>query len=171
MTTSTTPAVPTRQRLPFVVPLIFVVFGLGAIIGTNLAGRYADKRPVTTFITATAGTVVLMGLLVPFSANAYAMFVLMFLLGIAGMGIPPVGTGLAVRCAHGAPTLAAAVSVSAFNGGTAIGTWFGASALESTLGVLGPLTIAIIMGVLGLLTLPVLAQTRATSQQDAEASL
>lgn len=161
-----------RAGMPiWAVPLIFVVFGLGAIIGTNLAGRYADKHPVTTFITATAGTVVLMGLLVPFSTNAVAMFVLMFLLGIAGMGIPPVGTGLAVRFAHGAPTLAAAVSVSAFNGGTAIGTWFGASALESTLGVLGPLTIAIIMAGLGLLTLLVLARTRATSQQDAEASL
>ncbi|MFE4834423.1 MFS transporter, partial [Arthrobacter sp. NPDC056691] len=85
--------------------------------------------------------------------------------------IPPVGTGLAVRFAQGAPTLAAAVSVSAFNGGTAIGTGFGAAALESTLGVLGPLTIAIIMAVLGVLTLLILAQTRATSQQDAEASL
>jgi hypothetical protein len=29
--------------------------------------------------------------------DTVAMFVLMFLLGIAGMGIPPVGTGLAVR--------------------------------------------------------------------------
>lgn len=93
-------------------PLVFVVFGLGAIIGTNLAGRFADKRPITTFITATAGTVALMALLVPLSTNAVATFVLMFLLGIAGMGIPPVGTGLAVRFAPAAPTLAA-ISVSA----------------------------------------------------------
>ncbi|WP_267278006.1 MFS transporter [Arthrobacter sp. CDRTa11] len=128
-----------RAGLPaWAVPLIFVVFGLGAIIGTNLAGRFADNRPVTTFITATAGTIVLMGLLVPLSTNAAALFVLMFLLAIAGMGIPPVGTGLAVRSAQRAPTLAAAVSVSAFNGGTATGTWFGATPLESTLGVLGP---------------------------------
>lgn len=90
------------------------------------------------------------------------MFVLMFLLGIAGMGIPPVGTGLAVRFAHAAPTLAAAISVSAFKGGTAIGTWFGASALESTLGVLRPLAVVIIMAVLGLLALLVMAAMRAT---------
>lgn len=81
------------------------------------------------------------------------------MLGIAGMGIPPVGTGLAVRYAA-APTLAAAISVSVFNGGTAIGTWLGASALESTLGVLGPLTVAIIMAVFGLLTLVAMAVMR-----------
>lgn len=160
-----------RAGVPsWAVPLIFVVFGLGAIIGTNLAGRHADKQPITTFTTATAGTVVLMGLLVPFSTNAFAMFALMFLLGVAGMGIPPVGTGLAVRFAHTAPTLAAAVSVAAFNGGTAIGTWTGALALESALSVLGPLTIAITMAVLGLLALLVLARSRAKSQLDGDAS-
>ncbi|WP_125107155.1 MFS transporter [Gulosibacter massiliensis] len=76
-------------------PLLFVAFGAGAIIGTNLAGRFADRRPMTTFITATAATIVVMALLVPLSAAPAAMFALMFLLGIAGMGIPPVGTGLA----------------------------------------------------------------------------
>lgn len=157
-----------RAGLPtWAVPLIFVVFGLGAIIGTNLAGRHADKRPITTLITAIAGTVVLTGLLVPFSTSVFAMFVLMFLLGIAGMGIPPVGTGLAVRFARAAPTVAAALSVSAFNGGTAVGAWLGASALESTLGVLGPLTVAIIMAVLGLLTLLAMALMRATSDEKA----
>ena len=85
----------------------------------------------------------LMALFVPLSTNAVATFILTFLLGIAGMGIPPVGTGLAVRFAHAAPTLAAAISVSVFNGGTAIGTWLGAWALESTLGVVGPLTTAL----------------------------
>jgi DHA1 family inner membrane transport protein len=139
------------------VPLVFVAFGLGAIIGTNLAGRFADKRPLTTFITATAGTILLMSLLIPLSTNAIATFILMFLLGIAGMGIPPVGTGLAVRFAATAPTLAAAVSVSAFNGGTAIGTWAGATALGTPLGLLGPLIVGIVMAILGLVTLLVMA--------------
>ena len=153
-----------RAGVPsWAVPLVFVVFGLGAIVGTNLAGRCADRRPITTFIAATAGTVLLMALLVPLSTNTTAIFVLVFLLGIAGMGIPPVGTSLAVRFAHAAPTLAAAISVSAFNGGTAIGAWLGASALESTLGVVGPLTVAVILAVLGLLALLAMAVMRMTS--------
>lgn len=142
------------------VPLVFVAFGLGAIIGTNLAGRFADKRPLTTFIAATAGTILLMALLIPLSTNAVALFILMFLLGIAGMGIPPVGTGLAVRFAATAPTLAAAISVSAFNGGTAIGTWAGANALGTPLGILGPMTVGIVMALLGLVTLLTMAWRR-----------
>lgn len=156
-----------RAGIPeWAVPLVFVVFGAGAIIGTNLAGRFADKRPLTTFITTTAATVVIMLLLIPLSTNAVATFVLMFLLGIAGMGVPPVGTGLAVRFADAAPTLAAAISVSAFNGGTAIGTWAGASALESSLGITGPLTVAIGMAVLGLVALLVMAAMRLTKNDD-----
>lgn len=38
-----------RAGIPsWAVPLVFVVFGLGAIIGTNLAGRFADKRPISS---------------------------------------------------------------------------------------------------------------------------
>ncbi len=155
------PLATARAGIPEVaVPFVFVAFGLGAIIGTNLAGRFADKRPLTTFIAATAGTILLMALLVPLSASAIATFILMFLLGIAGMGIPPVGTGLAVRFAATAPTLAAAVSVSAFNGGTAIGSWAGATALGTPLGLLGPLIVGIVMAGLGLLVLGIMAWRR-----------
>lgn len=158
-----------RAGIPeWAVPLVFVVFGAGAIIGTNLAGRFADKRPLSTFITTTAATIAIM-LLIPLSTSAAATFVLMFLLGVAGMGVPPVGTGLAVRFAAAAPTLAAAVSVSAFNGGTAVGTWAGASALESSLGITGPLTVAIIMAVLGLAVLLVMAALRVTTERTAGA--
>ncbi|MCD4851092.1 MFS transporter [Arthrobacter sp. AK01] len=156
------PVATDRGAVPlWAVPLLFVVFGLGAVLGTNLAGRFADKRPVRTFISATGATVLLLGMLIPLSANAVALFVLMFLLGIAGMGIPPVATGLAATFAQGAPTLAAAVAVAAFNGGTAIGTWAGATALESALGGLGPLVVATIMASLGLLTLLVFARSKA----------
>ncbi|MFF1555763.1 MFS transporter [Rhodococcus erythropolis] len=93
-----------RAGIPeWAVPLVFVVFGTGAIIGTDLAGQFADKRPLTTFISTTAATVVIMLLLIPLSTYAAATFVLMFLLGIAGMGVPPVGTGLAARFAAAAP--------------------------------------------------------------------
>jgi DHA1 family inner membrane transport protein len=154
-----------RAGIPaWAVPLTFVVFGAGAIIGTNLAGRFADRRPLTTFITTTTATIVIMVLLVPLSTSPVATFALMFLLGIAGMGVPPVGTGLAVRFASTAPTLAAAVSVSAFNGGTAVGTWAGASALESPLGITGPLTVGIFMAALGVGTLLVMAALRLTRE-------
>lgn len=156
-----------RAELPSAaVPLMFVVFGVGAIIGTNLAGRFADARPLMTFLAATVATVVIMALLVPLSTFAAAAFVLIFALGIAGMGIPPVGTGLAVRFAATAPTLAAAISVAAFNGGTALGTWIGAGTLDSDLGLLGPLTVGLVMAVLGVVALAAMAIARLTDSRD-----
>lgn len=157
-----------RAGIPaWAVPLLFVVFGAGAVLGTNLAGRFADRRPLTTFITTTAGTVIVIGLLIPLSTNPPATFVLMFVLGVAGMGVPPVGTGLAVRFAAAAPTLAAATSVAAFNGGTALGTWAGASALESRLGTTGPLVVSIVMAVAGLTTLVAMAAFHLTREPPA----
>ncbi|MFC9335265.1 MFS transporter [Arthrobacter sp. NPDC057009] len=160
-----------RAGIPaWAVPLVFVTFGIGSIIGSNTAGRFADRRPLTTFITATAASAVLIGLLMPLSASAAATFGLTFLLGAAGMGIPPVGTGLAVRFASAAPALAAAVAVAAFNGGTAIGTWAGAIVLETPLGVTGPLIVALSMSVLGVLTLVLMAARRVTSHRPATAA-
>lgn len=144
------------------IPLLFVAFGAGAVIGTNIAGRFADRRPLTTYIAATAATILLMALLIPHSASPAAMFVLMFLLGVAGMGIPPVGTGLAVRFAAAAPTLAAALAGSAFNGGTALGTWGGALTLDSEAGVLGPVWVALTLAVLALITLVIMGAMRLT---------
>jgi DHA1 family inner membrane transport protein len=157
------PLVTSRTGLPtWAVPFVFVAFGAGAILGTNLAGRFADRRPLTTFITAATGSLVIMALLVAVSTHAGPSFVLIFLLGAAGMGIPPVGTGLAVRFAGHAPALAAAIAVAAFNGGTAIGTWIGATALQSPLHVLGPLVVGIAMAALGLLTLLIMAARSVT---------
>jgi len=154
-----------RTGIPtWAVPLVFVIFGVGAIIGTNLAGRFADARPLTTFITATTATAVIMALLMPLSTSAPTALVLVFALGVAGMGVPPVGTGLAVRFASAAPTLAAAIAVAAFNGGTALGTWIGAGALHSGLGILGPLTVGLVMALLGVLALSAMAALRLTEE-------
>ncbi|MFT4264392.1 MAG: MFS transporter [Nocardioides sp.] len=146
------------------VPLVFVVFGTGAVLGTNLAGRFADARPLTTFLTATTSTVAIMTLLALSSTNPIATFILIFALGIAGMGIPPVGTGLAVRFASTAPTLAAAIAVAAFNGGTALGTWIGAETLSTDLRARGPLLVGIAMATLGGATLSTMAALRLTAE-------
>ncbi|TCO42428.1 hypothetical protein EV646_11350 [Kribbella antiqua] len=134
----------------------------GGILGTNLAGRFADSRPLTTFITATAASLAIMTLLALLPTHTAASFALIFLLGAAGMGIPPAGTGLAVRAAPIAPALATAIAVSTFNGGTTIGTWIGTTALASPLNVRGPLVVGIAMATLGLLTLIAMAARPAT---------
>jgi DHA1 family inner membrane transport protein len=147
------------------VPLVLVGYGAGSLIGTNLAGRFADRRPLATFITAAAASGIVMVLIVLLAGNGVTAVALIVLLGVAGMAVPPVATGLAVRFASAAPTLAAGLAVSAFNGGIALGSWIAGDALESSLGATGPALIGAIMAAVGLLPLFALAARRATAHE------
>ncbi|MHA6739081.1 MFS transporter [Rhodococcus erythropolis] len=140
------------------VPLVLVGFGAGSLVGSNLSGRFADRHPIRTFTVATVLNVVVLLLIVGLSGNSAFAVALSVLLGVAGMAVPPVTTGLAVRYASAAPTLAAALSVSAFNLGIALGSWFGGRALDSTLGVTGPALIGAVSAALALIPLFALAR-------------
>jgi DHA1 family inner membrane transport protein len=156
------PLITDRTGLPgWAVPLVLVGFGIGALVGTNLGGRFGDHKPVITFIASAVTALVILVLLVPFSANPVAAVILIVLLGAAAMSVPPVATSLAVRFASDAPTIAAAVAVSAFNLGIAAGSFAAGRALESPLGPVGPEIVGAIMVALGLIPLAILAVTRA----------
>ena len=157
------PLLTERSGIPLaLVPLVFVCFGVGSMIGTNGVGRFADRRPVATLIACalTAGLVLV--LLIPLSANPVTAVIVITLLGVVTMAIPPVATGLSVRLAGSAPTLAAAFAVSAFNGGIAAGSSIGGHTLDSSLGETGPATVGAVMVALGLIPLAALAMRRSS---------
>ncbi|MEU2675257.1 hypothetical protein ABZ622_42100 [Streptomyces sp. NPDC007164] len=81
---------------------------------------------------------------------AVATVILVALLGFFGRGANPVLMALAVRFAKQAPVLASALTVSAFNLGTAIGSGIAGRTLDSSLGATGP---AIVGTVIAALTL------------------
>jgi DHA1 family inner membrane transport protein len=139
------------------VPLALVGFGIGALVGTNVGGHFADHNPVRTFLVSAILCTVVLVLLVALSGNSVIAVVLIVLLGVVGMSVPPVATGLAVRYASKAPTLAAALSVSAFNLGIALGSWAGGIALDSSLGAVGPAVVGAGGAALGIVPLVVLA--------------
>jgi DHA1 family inner membrane transport protein len=153
---------------PGLVPIVFVCFGVGSMIGTNVAGRFADRTPVATFIASAVGAALVLLLLIPLSANAVTAVMLITLLGVATMAIPPIATGLSVRLAGSAPTLAAAFTVSAFNAGIASGSSIGAHTLDSSLGATGPATVGVVMVALGLVPLIALAAKRVGQTDTAE---
>jgi DHA1 family inner membrane transport protein len=142
------------------VPMVLVGFGVGALVGTNVSGRLADRRPIGTFIAAALANTVVLALLAVLAGSPVIAVVLLVLLGVTGMAVPPVATGLAVCYARSGPTLAAALAVSAFNLGIALGSWVGGRALDSSLGVTGPALIGAVGAALGLV--PLLALARAT---------
>jgi predicted MFS family arabinose efflux permease len=145
------------------VPLVLVGFGVGALAGTLVGGRLGDVRPHATTIVAPAVTTVLLLAVCLLSGFAAPMVALVALLGLFGLGANPVLMSLAVRFAGQAPTLASALTVSAFNFGTAVGTWIAGFALDSTLGATGPAVVGAVIAALTLIPTTALAVRRGRS--------
>jgi DHA1 family inner membrane transport protein len=150
------PLLTERSGIPLeLVPLVFVCFGVGSMVGTNGVGRFADRRPVATLTACALAAGLVLVLLIPLSAGPVTAVIVITCLGAVTMAIPPVATGLTVRLAGSAPTLAAAFAVSAFNGGIAAGASVGGKTLDS-LGETGPATVGVVMVALGLIPLAAL---------------
>ncbi|NUP19616.1 MAG: MFS transporter [Streptomyces sp.] len=132
------------------VPLVLVGFGLGALAGSLVGGRLGDRRPHLVTVAAAAGAMILLLTIVLSAGSAPAIIVLVTLLGFFGLGANPVLMALAVRYAGQAPTLASALTVSAFNLGTAIGSWFAGLALERA-GATGPTVVGAAIAALTLI--------------------
>jgi DHA1 family inner membrane transport protein len=146
-------------------PLVFVCFGIGSMIGTNTVGRFADRRPIATYTACATAAGVTLLMLIPLSVNPITAVIAITFLGAVTMAIPPVATGLSIRLADSAPTLAAAVTISAFNGGIAAGSAIGGRTLDTALGATGPATVGVLMVTLGLIPLIALRRHRASGPQ------
>jgi predicted MFS family arabinose efflux permease len=120
------------------VPLVLVGFGVGSLIGTIYGGRLGDARPHTTTIAVAASTTVVLLAIYLLSAYSVPTVLLVVVLGLLGLSANPVLSALAVRFAGVAPTLGVAMSVSAYNLGTAVGSGIAGHALDSELGAAGP---------------------------------
>jgi predicted MFS family arabinose efflux permease len=141
---------------PSAVPLVLLAYGVGALIGSNLGGALGTHRPYGVLFTAAAATFLVLVGLALFSHSPTATVLLVFLLGLFGMSTNPILIGKAVGYADEAPTLASALSTSAFNVGTAVGSWIGGIALESALGATGPVVVGAAIAALYFLPLSAL---------------
>jgi DHA1 family inner membrane transport protein len=132
------------------VPLVLVGFGVGSLVGTIVGGRLGDTHPhATTVAVAASSTVVLLAICLV-SAHAAPTVLLVVLLGLVGLSANPVLSALAVRSAGVAPTLGVALSVSAYNLGTAVGSGVAGRTLGSGLGAGGPAAVGTVVAALTL---------------------
>ncbi|MGQ4380568.1 MFS transporter [Streptomyces sp. SAS_267] len=155
-----TPLLTDRAGIPAgAVPLVLIVFGLGALGGTAIGGRLGDRRPMATTITAAAMTALALCLLIPLSACLVTAVALVFLMALAGFTVNPVVTALAVGFAGDAPTLTSALTTSAYNTGIAAGSALAGTALDTSLGLTGPALVGAVSAALTLLPLSALALT------------
>ncbi|MFD7204329.1 MFS transporter [Streptomyces sp. NPDC059893] len=142
------------------VPLVLVGFGVGALAGFLVGGRLGDHRPHATTIAAAATTTILLLALCLLSRPTAPTILLVALLGLFGLGANPVLISLGVRFAGRAPTLGSALTVSAFNLGTAVGSWIAGLALESPLQATGPAAVGTAISALTLIPTIALALTQ-----------
>ena len=142
------------------VPLVLMGFGVGSFIGTILGGRFGDARPGLVTILTPAVTVFLLLGISLVSGAPWTMTVLVVLLGLFGLSANGVLIHLAVRSAGEAATLGSALAVSAFNGGTAVGTAVAGVALTSSPGTSGPAVVGAAIVALTLIPTIVLALLR-----------
>jgi DHA1 family inner membrane transport protein len=155
-----TPLLTGRAGIPgAAVPLVLIVFGLGALGGTAIGGRLGDRHPMATTITAAAVTALALFLLIPLSAAPVTAVALVFLMALAGFTVNPVVTSLAVSFADDAPTLTSALSTSAYNTGIAAGSALAGTALNTSLALTGPALVGAVFTTLTLLPLVALAFT------------
>ncbi|WP_214416606.1 Cmx/CmrA family chloramphenicol efflux MFS transporter [Sphaerisporangium fuscum] len=144
------------------VPGVLALYGAGALIGITIGGRRADAHPVGTLYLGIAGAVVVSAGLALAGGTPALAVPLVFLLGAFGFFVNPALNTRVFSLADGAPTLAAATNVSAFNVGITAGPWLGGLAIDAGAGYPSVAWIGAALGVAGLGTVAagVLRSTR-----------
>ncbi len=114
---------------------ILLLFGVGFVVGNTVGGKLADRRLMPSLLgILTVLAVVLAGFTFT-SHYKIATLLTVFLLGAAAFGIVP---GLQLRVvdkSKGAPNLASAFNIAAFNVGSAGGAYLGGVVLDSGFGL------------------------------------
>ncbi|MFF7155405.1 MFS transporter [Streptomyces sp. NPDC008139] len=117
---------------------LLVLFGLGMVGGNLLGGRYADRRLMPMLYATLGGLSLVLALFTVTAHNKVAAAVTIFLIGALGFATVPPLQKRVLDQASGAPTLASAVNIGAFNLGNALAAWLGGLLLSAGLGYTAP---------------------------------
>lgn len=117
---------------------LLVLFGLGMVGGNLLGGRYADRRLMPMLYTTLGGLALVLALFSLTAHNKVAAAVTITLIGALGFATVPPLQKRVLDHASGAPTLASAVNIGAFNLGNALAAWLGGIVISAGLGYTAP---------------------------------
>ncbi|MFL4909991.1 MFS transporter [Streptomyces sp. MMS24-I2-30] len=117
---------------------LLVVFGLGMVAGNLAGGRFADRKLMPMLYTALGGLALVLLLFTFLASGKAASVVAVFLIGAFGFATVPPLQKRVLDHAHGAPTLASAANIGAFNLGNALSAWLGGLVISAGLGYAAP---------------------------------
>lgn len=116
------------------VPVVLVLFGGGALVGTIAGGRVADAHMFGTLYAGLTASAVVLALMAVTAHVPFAAVALSGLLGVAAFSCAPALNARIFNVASGAPTLAGATATAAFNTGNTLGPWLGGLVIDAGLG-------------------------------------
>ncbi|MFG6198036.1 MFS transporter [Nonomuraea sp. JJY05] len=102
------------------IPAILALFGIGAFAGLSIGGRVSDQRPHLALLTGASAVVILSVVLAIAIRQVWVVVPMVFLIGVGAFVLNPALYGRVFAIAAGAPTLAGATTVSAFQLGISI---------------------------------------------------
>ncbi|MGW7413948.1 MFS transporter [Streptomyces sp. NPDC054863] len=117
---------------------LLVLFGLGMVAGNLTGGKFADRRLMPMLFAALGGLAVVLALFTFGAQNKVTAAVAVFLIGALGFATVPPLQKRVLDYAHGAPTLASAVNIGAFNLGNALAAWLGGIVIAAGYGYTSP---------------------------------
>ncbi|WP_377267205.1 MFS transporter [Peterkaempfera sp. SMS 1(5)a] len=117
---------------------LLVLFGVGMVAGNLIGGRFADRALMPMLYTSLGGLAVVLGLFTLTAHNKAAAAATVALIGALGFATVPPLQKRVLDQAAGAPTLASAVNIGAFNLGNALSAWLGGLVISAGLGWTAP---------------------------------
>ena len=117
---------------------LLALFGLGMVVGNLVGGRYADRSLMRMLYVALGALAVVLALFTVTAHDKVAATVTVFLIGALGFATVPPLQKRVLDQAAGAPTLASALNIGAFNLGNALAAWVGGLVISAGLGYTAP---------------------------------
>ncbi|GFH65625.1 hypothetical protein Srut_21390 [Streptomyces rutgersensis] len=117
---------------------LLVLFGLGMVAGNLVGGRFADRALMPMLHASLGGLTLVLALFTVTAHHKAAAALTLALIGALGFATVPPLQKRVLDHAHGAPTLASAVNIGAFNLGNALAAWLGGLVIASGLGWTAP---------------------------------
>ncbi|MER7948802.1 MFS transporter [Streptomyces sp. NPDC096079] len=117
---------------------LLVLFGVGMFLGNLLGGRFADRALMPLLYTTLGGLALVLALFTLTAHHKVLAAITVLLVGALGFATVPPLQKRVLDQAHGAPTLASAVNIGAFNLGNALAAWLGGMVIAAGFGYTSP---------------------------------
>jgi DHA1 family inner membrane transport protein len=117
---------------------LLVLFGLGMVAGNLVGGRLADRALMPVLVVTLGALAVVLAVFTVTAHQRVAAAVTLALIGALGFATVPPLQKRVLDQAAGAPTLASALNIGAFNLGNALAAWLGGLVISAGYGWTAP---------------------------------